>query len=368
MLYPHDYVVAYLKQWCKAWCFQTESGEEVRDDGTTYIHYQGRFSLKVKARMPPSGLEPAHFSPTSRANRDNNFYVTKEETRVMGPWQDTDVPETVMPLQYRFPADGGYYPWQRKIIDINRAFDARKINILFDPRGKRGKTFLAARESVLGKARFVVHVGEYRDVMRMIMDTPKVRTYFINVPKAMSDKAKADLYAAMETIKDGYAYDDRYKYREEWFDSPNIWVFTNTMPKVELLSNDRWRYWRIQNDNLMEIDSAGQDIAVPETPPPSPVPIVMEPAEEEAQDVYTVVSSSSDDDEGMTESEDGEVVTARLTHDGMPLVGTFDAWLAAQQLARISQTDDYWVEDAEGRIPLTPHNRAYDRPMESDDE
>jgi hypothetical protein len=54
-------------------------------------------------------------------------------------------------------------------------------------------------------------------------------------------------YSAVETIKDGYAYDDRYSFKEKVFDCPNIWIFCNVLPDLNLLSMDRWKIWDIDD-------------------------------------------------------------------------------------------------------------------------
>jgi len=64
------------------------------------------------------------------------------------------------------------------------------------------------------------------------------------VPDAMS--------AAIEEIKNGYAYDDRYRFQEAMFEPPHVWVFTNTMPDTKLLSLDRWKFWTITDDNRLQ--------------------------------------------------------------------------------------------------------------------
>lgn len=75
----------------------------------------------------------------------------------------------------------------------------------------------------------------------------------IDIPKAMTRSDQSQLYAAIEQIKNGYAYDARYKYRERWFDCPCIWVFTNQKPDEDLLSADRWVYWKVENNELIKI-------------------------------------------------------------------------------------------------------------------
>ena len=76
----------FLNKHCKRWAFQLEEGEQ-----NGYKHYQGRVSLKVRARKGPCH-DAIHWSPTSKdvAVTGNEFYVLKEETRVLGPWTDRD--------------------------------------------------------------------------------------------------------------------------------------------------------------------------------------------------------------------------------------------------------------------------------------
>jgi hypothetical protein len=57
-------------------------------------------------------------------------------------------------------------------------------------------------------------------------------------------------YTGIECVKDGYAYDDRYRFIEKVFDCPNIWIFSNQLPDETLLSNDRWRIWEVVENNL----------------------------------------------------------------------------------------------------------------------
>lgn len=53
------------------------------------------------------------------------------------------------------------------------------------------------------------------------------------------------MYSALESIKNGCAYDTRYRYTKARFDRPNIWVYTNQLPDVRLLTEDRWEVYRI---------------------------------------------------------------------------------------------------------------------------
>lgn len=79
----------------------------------------------------------------------------------------------------------------------------------------------------------------------MVCDMPTSTCYLIDLPRAMKKTNMVGLFSAIEEIKSGYAYDDRYKFVEKFFDCPNIWVFTNYIPDSEYLSADRWKIWQI---------------------------------------------------------------------------------------------------------------------------
>lgn len=231
-----------LRTWCKKWVFQVEEGKE---EGH-YQHYQARISLKEKTRTPHKlGMVPvqAHFSITSTPGTKTFSYVMKEDTRIDGPWKDTDEEPLYIPRQIREITT--LYPWQQKVVDSARIWDTRTINILFDETGNHGKSILKTYVGVHQIGRAIPFVNDYRDIMRIVMDTPKKPLYIIDVPRALRKDQLFQFFSGVETLKDGYAYDDRYHFKEEYFDCPNIWIFMNKLPEEEYLSRDRWKVWQI---------------------------------------------------------------------------------------------------------------------------
>ena len=222
-----DELKARIKEDCKKWCFQLEEGE------SGYKHFQGRVSLKVKARKGPQWYPAVRWSVTSNANKENDFYVMKSETRIDGPWSDQDkyIPRQVRGIKL--------YPWQQRILEDRLDFDTRTINIVYDTAGNKGKSTLCTYAGSKGLARRIPILESYKDFMRMVMDTPKSSLYLVDFPRGLSKGNCVSFWGAIETLKDGYAYDDRYNFREEYFDSPNIWVFCNKLPDFELLSRAR---------------------------------------------------------------------------------------------------------------------------------
>lgn len=227
----------------RAWCFQLESGEE-----TGYEHFQGRFILKERLRL--TGVKKfwpkeTHLSPTSNENRNNMFYVQKENTRIDGPWSDEDIE---IPKWLQVAPD--WYPYQRSILrKIKDEANTRVVNVLVDTEGNNGKSFLSLYLAVRKLARRLPMLNDARDMSRMILDSPKSNCYFIDLPRATDKKFMHNFIAAMEELKNGYAFDDRYSFREEFFNPPHIWIFTNAEIDPSLLSKGRWKLWYL-DDNL----------------------------------------------------------------------------------------------------------------------
>ena len=249
-----------FEELCKSWVFQLEKGDE-----TGYLHYQCRVSLKTKIR--PSQMITlcnkifggCQVKPTCSENFINkNFnYVMKDDTRVDGPWSDKD--EKPHYIQKRFRGKINWRPWQQQLMDIiNLEPDDRSVNIVINLNGNRGKSFLTMYLMTFKKATRIPAQPEMRDTMRMVMDQPKVPCYFIDLPKAIAKNNQNAIYSGIEEIKNGYSYDDRYKYKCEIFEPPHVWVFTNEIPDSNLLSMDRWIIWTIRDDELVKVNNLAE--------------------------------------------------------------------------------------------------------------
>lgn len=231
-----------VREWCqhngKKWSFQLEKGEK-----TEYLHFQGRISFKYKTRTPTkfSGQLNIHFSLTSDENKDNNFYVTKEETRVEGPWTDTD-PDDYIPRQFRVKE---WYPWQQQIIDNVDAWEPDHINLVYDPKGWAGKSTISGYLGCTNQAVDVESYLAYKPggISEWCHGFGRKRMYLFDIPRSASHNNA--LWSAIESLKKGKLTDPRYKSKIIWQDSPNIWIFTNTMPNLNHITIKRWKIWKI---------------------------------------------------------------------------------------------------------------------------
>lgn len=237
-----DQILEDLKEISKKYVFQLEEG----DSG--YKHYQGRLSLIKKRRKhealrlfshPPNYFEPTN---TSEYLTGEAFYQTKKDTRILGPWSDQDK-ELYIPRQIREIEN--LYPFQQQIVDSVCGWDKRSINLVYDPNGCNGKSILVGYLRAHALARCLPPLNDSKDMLRMVCDLPTSRCYIIDMPRCMNKDRLFGFYSAIETIKDGYAYDDRYSFREKVFDCPNIWIFSNSIPDLKFMSFDRWKIWGI---------------------------------------------------------------------------------------------------------------------------
>lgn len=231
----------------KHYCFQLELSD------TGYLHYQGRLRLiKKRRRMEALALfklKPNYFQPTTcREYLFGDFsYAMKEDTRKDGPWTELDKPMYI-PRQVREMA--GLRPFQHSIIADVGVWNTRHVNIIYQEKGNVGKSTLVSHMRAYRLGRSLPPVNDMKDLLRMVCDLPTSNMYLFDMPRALTKDKQYQFFSAVETIKDGYAYDDRYTFKEKVFDCPNIWIFTNAMPDLNLLSRDRWKFWTINNQTF----------------------------------------------------------------------------------------------------------------------
>ena len=270
----HEALCLMFHNFCKKWVFQLEQGAESGN-----LHYQCRVSLIKKLRLSKcietmrpilmNNHEPApghwvKIQPTSKtvakqiqtsedgghSNQTNTGfqYVMKSETKVEGPWPDEsfDVPK-VMTRQLRafVGGDDTMWPFQRDVLDLAKATEDRYITFIIETLGNTGKSILTEYMDYMGVACSIPCLKSCEDLMQMAMCMKPSPCYIIDMPRAIKKDNLWELYAGIELIKNGYAYDKRYEWRHRYSDRPQVCVFSNTFPEVSAMSADRWRVYRI---------------------------------------------------------------------------------------------------------------------------
>jgi len=272
----------------KKWVFQGERGDATEAHPEGYLHWQIRISLIKKRRERELAallkrlggyLRFAHVSCTSTdVARDmledaEAFYVMKADTRVEGegPFADNDEPEQPVTEVLRFMQEHGLRPWQQKIADSRKESTQndrfRVINVIVDKTGGAGKSMLTEYLEYHKIAEAVPSMfTEAQDYMQWVMGRPKYGMYIFDMPRALPKKNLNQLYAAIESIKDGVCFDKRYSAKKERMERPIIWVFTNEVPPFAALSMDRWRMWQIAGQELRTINPRDMQREPPRAP------------------------------------------------------------------------------------------------------
>lgn len=239
-----------LTQIAKKWVFQQEEGKG------GYVHWQGRFSLKKRLRVVEcfklahsfDGWATMHVSPTSKkaAKKAIWSYVMKPD-RIAGPYSDKDVVLYVPRHIKKWKND---LPFQATLFKMAEVRDDRGVDYVYCPNGNKGKSVFVGKARALGY-RCLPPVFDYKDILRMVYCVPTSKCYIIDMPRAIKQNKMAGFFSGIETIKDGYAYDDRHTFKEKTFDAPRIFLFSNRLPEKGHLSADRWNIWTI--DDSLEL-------------------------------------------------------------------------------------------------------------------
>lgn len=140
------------------------------------------------------GWTKYHVSITSKECRDNNFYVSKEETRVDGPFTNENevyIPSDVLKMTT-------LRPWQQSLLDTLTPYSERSVDIVYDPIGNNGKSQISRYLMSYHDAESLPFCNDYKDIMRMAYDVGPKKIYIIDLPRAIS---KEKLFQFLVVLK-----------------------------------------------------------------------------------------------------------------------------------------------------------------------
>lgn len=203
------------------WIIAKETG----NDG--YKHWQVRMNTRYTFETLKQAFPKAHIEEASDVydyERKEGNYLTSEDG--------------IGQLQTRF---GDLRDNQKRILDNVSTQSDREIDVIIDPYGNTGKTWLT---------RYLYQRGLGFYVPPTIADARALIQYvangYTNEPIVVIDIARStkwtnSLYVAVETVKDGLVYDARYKTTVRDIHGCKVLVTCNVCPKLDKLSRDRWR-------------------------------------------------------------------------------------------------------------------------------
>lgn len=228
-----------LREVSRRWVFQLE-----KCPTTGREHIQGRVSFKTPKRMAEAGKMLLNSHMSAEVNEKSSTFYCMKPDRVAGPWSDKDV-ERYIPKRFRNPT---LREWQQVAIeklrsDLERS-DDRTINLVVDPEGNNGKSFLIGYlKSNLGAKLIPASCQAAEDMVQALADQVNdgwEGTVVVDLPRATSNRHWFLLAQGIETIKNGFLYDKRYNYTETVIEPPAILVVCNQDPPEGVFTSDRW--------------------------------------------------------------------------------------------------------------------------------
>lgn len=145
--------------------------------------------------------------------------------------------------------------YQQRMLDILETQSDRGITVWWDPIGNHGKSYLTRWLIERRMAYYVPPTAQdVRAIIQYVCAGYQGQPYIIiDIPR--SAKWNESLYTGIETIKDGIVYDTRYTARVRDIWGVKVLVMTNTLPKLDALSKDRWQILANNCDkSIWEVD------------------------------------------------------------------------------------------------------------------
>jgi hypothetical protein len=93
-----------------------------------------------------------------------------------------------------------------------------------------------------------------RKLSQVALELPKTACYLIEWPNTNNEDKIYESFAMMEDLRDGVAFDTRWKFRSEYFEPPRVFVFAEKIPDKKLLEiyGGKIKVWHVK-DNRIQI-------------------------------------------------------------------------------------------------------------------
>lgn len=227
---------ATIASHCDKYIFQLERGES-----SGRLHMQCWLHKKEKARpnafgaiLGSNGCPGIEISASSTAGIEAlRRYAMKSETRVAGPWADTEMylgEDLIKVLD----------PWQSAIQKtILMKPDSRKIYWFYDKIGGSGKSAFA-KYMDFHHGVCSLTFGDAKDLLHIVSEWKNKPAYFFDLSRSKGKTVcMGEIYQALESIKNGHFSSCKYQSSRVIMKIPHVICFSNYLPDFTALSMDR---------------------------------------------------------------------------------------------------------------------------------
>lgn len=201
-----------------------------------YVTFKEKYkSSALKSLLNNNGLSGADFSPAASIGLTR--YCSKNESRIDGPWASGD---------HYFGKDlqvvrDNMFGWQKRLVRlVDEEPHDRHILWYYDPDGCAGKSKFCKYMTKF-KDCLAITTGKASDILYVVKEMEKKRMYIFDLARTIPKGYEDEFYLTLESVKNGYFINTKYKGGVVMFETPHVIVFSNFMPNRAKLSDDRWR-------------------------------------------------------------------------------------------------------------------------------
>lgn len=206
-------------------------GEEVGENGTP--HLQGYIELKIKKRFKylKDMMSRAHIEK-ARGNRDDNITYTQKDGKFIQNFKEEI---------YLEPINKDLIPIKDLMDNYEYPKGDRKINVVIDPIGGKGKTEFC-RWACVNYDKIIITGGKASDMKNQIVEYFKINNHcpkyiLIDCPRSVVDYLS---YQGIEEVKNMLFYSGKYEGGMIVGNKPFVCLFMNEEPNLKKMSLDRW--------------------------------------------------------------------------------------------------------------------------------
>ena len=127
----------------------------------------------------------------------------------------------------------------------------RFLHVVYDPKGGSGKTALIKAAVYSDPKRFfaIQTIPQSRDFATIIqgaLDSGWTGdTLLFNMPKQQEEH---QIHTTIESAVDAFVTSTKYQGKTMFWETHNVWIFTNVIPNPHKVALDRWRYYSVSAD------------------------------------------------------------------------------------------------------------------------
>lgn len=215
-----------------------------------YLHIQGRVQLSADTSWTKVIRERVGKRKIERKQSGSHFFdrcsvrgihVQKSEQWCEYESKDGYYITSDDTQETRLERFGNPTHQQKRVLNVLESNNDREVTVWYDEDGNIGKSWLTGHLWERHKAHYVRMVGSSESMIKDVaskMSKERRPIVVIDVPRAT--KWNNQLYEAIEVIKDGLIDDPRYTSKALNIKGVKVLVMTNTKPKLDKLSKDRW--------------------------------------------------------------------------------------------------------------------------------